>query len=166
MARRRGAADGPASNALDLYPYRHWYVATAATGFSFFTLSTHMHENHLFLVIPVLALFAGWGRKWSWLYVIVTLSILTNLATHDLLLGEHVLSKIGGPTEFFSAPIASYKATGGDLTRTAYLSKLELGLSYVNSVVTLGAWATLMWWMARWLRRQTSTPDAVPADAD
>jgi hypothetical protein len=78
------------------------------------------------------------------------------MITHDLFIGEFVLSKIGGPTEFYSPTLAWYKGIGENISRTAYLSGLELGLAYANSVVTLGCWAVLMWWTL------SSTRDSAP----
>jgi len=132
--------------AADLYQDRHWFLALAATGFSFFAFSTHLHENHLFLVLPLLIVFSGWGRRWLWLYGIVGASILINMMNHDLLIGELVLSKVGGPTELFDQTIAWYKSLGEELTRTAYLSRLEVWIAYTNSLVTLACWGLLVVW--------------------
>lgn len=58
-------------------------VLASAVGFSFFMLSTHMHENHLFVVLPLLAAAAPAGRSWRRLFVAVTVAVLMNLALHD-----------------------------------------------------------------------------------
>lgn len=58
-------------------------ILAAAAFFSFFMLSTHMHENHLFVVLPLLAAAAPAGRAWRRLFVAVTVAVLMNLALHD-----------------------------------------------------------------------------------
>jgi hypothetical protein len=61
-------------------------VLAAAVGFGFFMLSTHMHENHLFVALPLLAAALPLGGAWRRLFVGVTLAVLLNLALHDPLL--------------------------------------------------------------------------------
>jgi Gpi18-like mannosyltransferase len=75
-------------------------LLAAALGFSFFILSTHMHENHMFTVIPLLApllLFAGPWRK---LFIAVSLAVLLNLSLHDPALNRHWPFAIGGESGF------------------------------------------------------------------
>jgi hypothetical protein len=149
----------------NLYADRHWYLAAAATAFCFFVLSTHMHENHLYQVIPFLLLFAGWGTSWAWLFAIVSMSIFVNLVNHDLFIGNYVLSKIGGISEFYVQGIQWYKGLGEDISRPSYLSNFELYVSYVNSLVTLACWTMLM---ILGIRSMTPTDagDESPPDPD
>jgi hypothetical protein len=70
----------------------------AAVGFSFFMLSTHMHENHLFVALPLLAAALPLGREWRRLFVFVTLAVLLNLALHDPELPGRWPFTLGGPT--------------------------------------------------------------------
>jgi hypothetical protein len=75
-------------------------LLAAAVGFSFFILSTHLHENHMFTVIPLLApllLFAGPWRK---LFIAVSLAVLLNLSLHDPALNRHWPFAIGGKSGF------------------------------------------------------------------
>lgn len=58
-------------------------VLAAAVGFAFFMLSTHMHENHLFVVLPLLAAASPAGRAWRRLFVAATVAVLLNLVLHD-----------------------------------------------------------------------------------
>jgi hypothetical protein len=118
-----------------------WFLAAAAIGFSFFTFSTHMHENHLFPVLPFLLLMAGRGRRWAWIFVIAGLSILVNMVTHDVFIGQRWLRHIGGTTDYFHP----------DFRRP--LSGLEWGLAYGNAVVVVATYAFLMVSMLR--RRDT-----------
>ena len=139
-ARRRTGGDA----ATRLEGDAPWFLAAAAIGFSFFTLSTHMHENHLFPVLPFLLLMAGRGRRWAWIFVIAGLSILVNMVTHDIIIGERWLRYIGGTTNY-SHP---------DLGRP--LSGLEWVLAYGNAWVVVATYAFLMVSMLR--RRGTVKP--------
>ncbi|MEZ4647754.1 MAG: hypothetical protein R3E97_03035 [Candidatus Eisenbacteria bacterium] len=60
-------------------------VAASVLGV-FFLLSTHMHENHLFTVLPFLTLLSG-RRTFLWLLVAASLGLLSNLVLHDPNLG-------------------------------------------------------------------------------
>jgi len=50
---------------------------------AFFMLATHMHENHLFLALPLLAPLLPRGRAWQLAYVALSVGVLLNLALHD-----------------------------------------------------------------------------------
>ena len=74
-------------------------LLAAALGFSFFILSTHMHENHLFTVIPLLApcfFSPAPGGSFS----SRSLAVLLNLSLHDLALNRHWPFPIGGESGF------------------------------------------------------------------
>ena len=60
------------------------FVAAAAVISSFFFLSTHMHENHLFLVLPLLLAVAGRNRRLATLAGLCTLAIFLNEFLHDV----------------------------------------------------------------------------------
>lgn len=112
----------------------HWYLAMTAVAFSFFALSTHMHENHLFAAIPGLILLAGLGRRWAWLCALVGLSIIVNMANHDLILAHEVWMKIGGTSSFYHPDFGRH------------LSRLELSVANLNSVLLVllfGAFAVM-----------------------
>jgi hypothetical protein len=67
-------------------------------GFSFFMLSTHMHENHMFIVVPLAAPLLLRGRAWRYFFLAASLGILLNLVLHDLVIPEHWPFTIGGAT--------------------------------------------------------------------
>lgn len=71
----------------------------AGVGFTFFMFATHMHENHLFTVVPLLAALLPGGRRFVWSYVAVSAGLLLNLALHDLWLPETL--SLGGETQVF-----------------------------------------------------------------
>ena len=58
-------------------------ILAAAVGFGFFMLATHMHENHLFVVVPLLAAALPAGPAWRRLFVAITIGVLLNLLLHD-----------------------------------------------------------------------------------
>jgi len=58
-------------------------VSAAITG-AFFFLSTHMHENHLFMMVPLTLALAGRSRRWTWIAAATSLAVLMNLLIHDL----------------------------------------------------------------------------------
>ena len=154
VERSRATGDDPPGSAIagapdDLAAQRHWYLAAAVVGFAFFTFSTHMHENHLVPVLPFLILLAGWGRRWVWLLGIAGLSMLLNMAIHDLFVAEHWLSGVGGVSRHRAPDIAWFLGHGGELSRGPFHSYLELYLSYANAVVVVSTFAVLLVWMLR-----------------
>jgi 4-amino-4-deoxy-L-arabinose transferase-like glycosyltransferase len=110
----------------------HWYLAAACVASAFFTLSTHMHENHAFALFPLLILLAGESRGWFALLLVAAFSIGINMLTHDILLANNVWSKIGGDSGYYHP----------DNFRT--LSWLELVAMKLNSLVTIGICGTLL----------------------
>jgi Gpi18-like mannosyltransferase len=69
----------------------------AAVCASFFMLSTHMHENHLFGAIPLLVPLIPAGRWWTALLAALSLGVLLNLALHDLTIPGSWPLTLGGP---------------------------------------------------------------------
>jgi len=123
--------------AQPLSEQKHWYLAAAGVAWAFFTFSTHMHENHLFALLPFLVLLAGSGRRWLWLCLFAAGGVLINMALHDLYLGEQWFRHWGGQTTYFHP----------DLKRM--LSRFELTLSIANSVLLLALFALFLAWGAR-----------------
>ena len=72
---------------------------SAMVGLSFFMLSTHLHENHLFMVIPLLAPLLLEDRVWRWLFIAVSVAVLANLLLHDLHFSKHWPFTIGGVSQ-------------------------------------------------------------------
>ncbi len=128
----------------------HWYIAALAVALSFFTLSTHMHENHLFPAIAFVLLLAGSGRRWQLFAVLVGVAVFVNCATHDLVVGDLLLSKVGGTSPLFAKDIGWYLnlpprlTADWTLTRGPHFSYLEVLLSYGNSLLVVGLWSYLM----------------------
>jgi len=143
-SRRSPIGRGPAP----LDTQRHWFLAMVLVGYSFFTLSTHMHENHLFTVLPFLVLLAGGGRRWMVICLLGALSIFINMANHDVTLANDFLGKIGGISGYYHI----------DMKRN--LSNLELALANINSVLTLLLYGCLLLWGYRLSTRRGQPPKA------
>jgi len=82
-------------------------LAFASTlGFGFFMLSTHMHENHLFIVIPLLlpllAVASPARRGITWVWLALGFGVLMNLVLHDLAAPSSFPFTLGGPSEVTS----------------------------------------------------------------
>jgi hypothetical protein len=73
-------------------------ILATAVGFSFFMLNTHMHENHLFMALPLLALALPAGSVWQRLFVAVSLGVLLNLVLHDQAVPGRWPFTLGGAT--------------------------------------------------------------------
>jgi Gpi18-like mannosyltransferase len=58
-------------------------IAASITGVFFF-FSTHMHENHLFMAVPLTAALALRSRRWFWLFLGTTVGVFLNVILHDL----------------------------------------------------------------------------------
>ena len=116
---------------------------SAMVGFSFFMLSTHLHENHLFVVIPLLAPLLLQGRVWRWLFIGVSVATLANLLLHDLTLSKHWPFTIGGDLQVQHV----------DLHRPFYAT--EMLCIWVSTVFNLALYAIAMAGVLRgkWLER-------------
>jgi hypothetical protein len=73
-------------------------VLTTALTAGFFFFATHMHENHLFMAVPLSLALAGGSRRWAWLAALVSLAVLLNLALHDPNLVGSPPMTWGGPS--------------------------------------------------------------------
>jgi len=62
---------------------RSLYAAAATVSFGFFVLSTHMHENHLFAVLPLLVLAGAESRPARTALCVLTVAMLANMVLHD-----------------------------------------------------------------------------------
>ena len=60
------------------------FLLAAAVYCSFFYFSVHMHENHLYLAVPLLLLVAGRSRPLALLALAASLACLFNMAIHDI----------------------------------------------------------------------------------
>jgi Gpi18-like mannosyltransferase len=69
---------------------------------AFFHLSTHLHENHMFLALPLAIALLPFApprdRALRWLVAGLSAGLFLNLITHDLALVRHPPFNLGGPT--------------------------------------------------------------------
>lgn len=106
-------------------PEQPQILATAAfLGFSFFMLLTRIHENHMFMVFPILAASMVSNARWRWIYGVLSLTFLANLALHD-------------------PPLATVLWKAAALP---FWQPLQVANSVVNTVVLL-AWTVLLAWV-------------------
>jgi len=59
------------------------YCLSASVAFGFFILSTHMHERHLYTLLPFLSMIYFHDKRLKWIYVILTFTFLANMVLHD-----------------------------------------------------------------------------------
>jgi hypothetical protein len=60
------------------------FLGSAAVATSFFYLSTHMHENHLYMAIALLLAVAGRSRLTAILFVACSAAVFVNGFLHDI----------------------------------------------------------------------------------
>jgi hypothetical protein len=104
---------------------------------AFFMLATHMHENHLFLALPLLTPLLPRGRAWQLAYVALSVGVLLNLALHDPVLPGLAPFSWGGDTgvprpshgrTFFGVELALVRlATALNVCAFAAFAALVLG---------------------------------------
>ncbi len=100
-----------------------WILAGAAIAFSFFFFSTHMHENHLFAILPFAVILSGRDRSWrAWAWGIA-LAALLNMAIHDQSLGKILF---GNPRES-----AALRAIAG--ANAVFVSLLYAGFWFLGA---------------------------------
>jgi len=73
------------------------YVAAASAALGFFNLATHMHENHLFYAVPLLALAGLRAKRVQLVLVVVTATFLVNMLAHDPFLTHLARAHAPGP---------------------------------------------------------------------
>ncbi len=73
------------------------YSGVGLLGLAFTMSVTGAHENHLYGVLPLLAL--AWPRSWplALVYVLLSFTFWNNLVLHDYLLGDRYAALLGGP---------------------------------------------------------------------
>ena len=76
---------------------RACYVAAASTALGFFGLVTHMHENHLFAAVPLLALASLETRRLRGFTLVASITLLANMVLHDPYLTHVVRPLVPGP---------------------------------------------------------------------
>lgn len=80
---------------------RSLYGAAATVSFGFFVLSTHMHENHLFLALPLLALFGVESKPTRMVLGVLSAAMLANMVLHDPFLTSWARPYTPGPHILF-----------------------------------------------------------------
>jgi hypothetical protein len=118
-----GRSGGARSIAGPLAGEERWFIAAACVAFAFFFFSTHMHENHLFMLIPLSALLAIHDRSWRPIMLAAGIVVLVNMALHDMILGERLFAN-GRPSSLV------YPGT------TIHMPQTIRAIGTVNSVLT------------------------------
>ena len=72
-------------------------VAAASVAFALFVLATHMHENHLFLFLPLVLLARGEEGRWRRFFLAVSAVALLNMVLHDPFLMSRIDVHAPGP---------------------------------------------------------------------
>jgi hypothetical protein len=133
-------------------------LACAGLALAFFVLCTHMHENHLFPFLPLVASLGLEDRRLRLAYALVSATFLANMALHDPYLGSVLAAHAPGPAVTLHQPVAQdpaavrYLAASGyrhlldELTRPAPVGWIVL--TFANSLVNV---AVLVWWIATFL---------------
>ncbi len=117
-------------------------------GLGFFILSTHMHENHMFIAIPLLLpLTVLRGKRQRWvrtIFMVATVGAFLNLILHDLDFVETALITSAGSLEKINP----------HLKRPFYTT--EYAMIQVGAVLNVALFAYLCWQSFRpnggWLR--------------
>ncbi|MBI1745511.1 MAG: hypothetical protein HYR55_02865 [Acidobacteria bacterium] len=140
LLRRVGLAPSSAQN--DGAGEEFWLLAWTGVAFSFFYLSTHMHENHLFAVIPASILLAERGRPWRYFAIGIGIAVLMNMVIHDWHLSRLWIWKIGGFSDLLRPDIKSF------------MPVFELALATANSLFVTALYfffAIVVLWKSRYL---------------
>jgi hypothetical protein len=70
------------------------FAAGAYTGFGFFMAMTQVHENHMYVVFPLLAVAAAVDRRLWPLYAVLAVTWCANMLLHDFDLAEQVVAPL------------------------------------------------------------------------
>jgi hypothetical protein len=107
------------------------FLHAAALGATFFFVSTHMHENHLFLAVPLLLLLLGRSRSLARLAIACSVAVFANELLHDPDLPHALPGWLGAASPVF------------DAHAQRHLTWVQLAGSFFNCLlvgwVTLGA---------------------------
>jgi Gpi18-like mannosyltransferase len=76
---------------------RGFYLAATSTAFGFFVLAPHLHETHLFCVLPLLALVGVQSRRVKIVFLLLTGTLLANMLLHDPFLCRLARPYVPGP---------------------------------------------------------------------
>ena len=137
---------------------RSLYVAAASTAFGFFVLSTHLHETHLFCVLPLLALVGVQSKPVKIVLLVLTGTLLANMLLHDPFLCRLARPYVPGPQLLLPPRLVPLQRMTDRYTALGYpwivdemrgeASLLGLLATLVNAqvvVLTFVAWLVLVY---------------------
>ena len=131
--------------------YDHLFLLVAAVYCSFFYFSVHMHENHLYLAIPLLLILAGRGKQFAWLAAAASIACFLNMALHDLDLPYQLRSILSARSPFEDPYLVfdnkfnpTRHAYGSDVHYT-WLQVVVLGFNLMLTAATCFATYRLAW---------------------
>lgn len=88
------------------------YLACAVVAATFFLLMPGMHENHLFPVLPLLAIISYRNRSVAVLYALFTVTFLANMVLHDPFLeAEYIYGRTFDPEKIWIFDPSGPKST-------------------------------------------------------
>jgi Gpi18-like mannosyltransferase len=123
------------------------YLLAALACFGFFMLSTHMHENHLFTALPLLAIVAVTSRPLAFVYAGASLTLLSNMLLHDpYLVTEFLYDLRYDPRHLMRFTFAP----GGNISAT------HLWWTHANALLNLALFGGLAFLTLRRWRAQPS----------
>jgi hypothetical protein len=106
------------------------FMLAAAVSAVYFFLTTHLHENHFFLTLGLLLCVAGRSRGLAWLTAGCSVSLLLNMALHDLELPYVLLLGLSAESHVFDSifdrPFTWLQLIGGSLN-TVLVGAVTLG---------------------------------------
>lgn len=137
---------------------RSLYVAGATVALGFFVLSTHMHENHAFFALPLVALVAAESRPARVLLLVLSAAMLANMALHDPFLTDWARAHTPGPQVTVPARLEPQLELRERFTRLGYpwiVRQMEGRHALAGLLATLlnaqlvalsfAAWLVLLW---------------------
>lgn len=113
-------------------------LAAATTAACFFWLSTHMHENHLFMAIPFLLAVAGRSRALAWLFVAASLASFANMFLHD----PEIPYNLPAPLDAFTGVVDPHM-------QNRYYTWLQFVGSFLNALVVSVVALGTLWQLRR-----------------
>jgi Gpi18-like mannosyltransferase len=140
------------------------YLAAASIAFGFFMLSTHMHENHWFMMFPVFAMIAFRKPLFKKLFYILSGVFLANLLLHDPYLNYLIHDSVPGPSmDLRSQPADSPIARTFEQEGKAYVLQERTGkITIVGYFLTLlnaqAALIVFLIWLIYFYRTKSFDP--------
>ena len=115
----------------------------------FFMVMVHQHENHLFGVLPFLALVWPFERRVKWVFAAITITFSINMLMHDPALMAAVLdADVERALEFYHVP----PLQAGSLSGPIILWMLVVAANIVTNVAIVGYAIRLVANRVLWVR--------------